>query len=90
MLFLCVLVCSVYRIIKSRYMCCIMLPQCVCMCGITQVCVCVFQVLAQIEDKQRRLPEVRACQGGTSNTSTLQRLMQTFEHDIQLLVAQVN
>lgn len=51
---------------------------------------CVFQVLAQIEDKQRRLPEVRACQGGTSNTSTLQRLMQTFEHDIQLLVTQVN
>uniref|UniRef100_A0A671RYL7 Spectrin beta chain n=1 Tax=Sinocyclocheilus anshuiensis TaxID=1608454 RepID=A0A671RYL7_9TELE len=43
------------------------------------------EVLAQIEDKQRRLPEVRACQGGTSNTSTLQRLMQTFEHDIQLL-----
>ncbi|XP_056333916.1 spectrin beta chain, non-erythrocytic 4-like isoform X4 [Danio aesculapii] len=47
------------------------------------------EVLAQIEDKQRRLPEVHACQGGTSNTSTLQRLMQTFEHDIQLLVAQV-
>ncbi|XP_048024508.1 spectrin beta chain, non-erythrocytic 4-like isoform X4 [Megalobrama amblycephala] len=47
------------------------------------------EVFAQIEDKQRRLPEVRACQGGTSNTSTLQRLMQTFEHDIQLLVAQV-
>uniref|UniRef100_A0A8C2AIU5 Spectrin beta chain n=1 Tax=Cyprinus carpio TaxID=7962 RepID=A0A8C2AIU5_CYPCA len=43
------------------------------------------EVLAQIEDKQRRLPEVRAGQGGTSNTSTLQRLMQTFEHDIQLL-----
>ncbi|XP_052008385.1 spectrin beta chain, non-erythrocytic 4-like isoform X3 [Xyrauchen texanus] len=47
------------------------------------------EVLSQIDDKQRRLPEVRACQGGTSNTSTLQRLMQTFEHDIQLLVAQV-
>uniref|UniRef100_A0A8C1NSK7 Spectrin beta chain n=1 Tax=Cyprinus carpio TaxID=7962 RepID=A0A8C1NSK7_CYPCA len=47
------------------------------------------EVLAQIEDKQRRLPEVRACQGGTSNTSTLQRLMQTFEHDIQLLVTQI-
>uniref|UniRef100_A0A8C1GFK4 Spectrin beta chain n=1 Tax=Cyprinus carpio TaxID=7962 RepID=A0A8C1GFK4_CYPCA len=47
------------------------------------------EVLAQIEDKQRRLPEVRAGQGGTSNTSTLQRLMQTFEHDIQLLVTQV-
>ncbi|XP_051952978.1 spectrin beta chain, non-erythrocytic 4-like isoform X2 [Xyrauchen texanus] len=47
------------------------------------------EVLAQIEDKQQKLPEVRACQGGTANTSTLQRLMQNFEHDIQLLVAQV-
>ncbi|MBN3307478.1 SPTN4 protein, partial [Amia calva] len=47
------------------------------------------EVLAQIEDKQKRLPEVRARQGGTSNTSTLQRLMHTFEHDIQLLVTQV-
>lgn len=56
----------------------------------TSLRVYVFQVFAQIEDKQRRLPEVRACQGGTSNTSTLQRLMQTFEHDIQLLVTQVN
>lgn len=49
----------------------------------------VLQVLAQIDDKQRRLPEVRARQGGTANTSTLQRLMQSFEHDIQLLVTQV-
>ncbi|XP_051513041.1 spectrin beta chain, non-erythrocytic 4-like isoform X1 [Myxocyprinus asiaticus] len=47
------------------------------------------EVLAQIEVKQQKLSEVQACQGGTSNTSTLQRLMQTFEHDIQLLVAQV-
>uniref|UniRef100_A0A8C9SYX2 Spectrin beta chain n=1 Tax=Scleropages formosus TaxID=113540 RepID=A0A8C9SYX2_SCLFO len=47
------------------------------------------EVLIQIEDKQRRLPEVRACQGGTANTSTLQRLMHTFEQDIQLLVTQV-
>ena len=47
------------------------------------------QVLAQIDDKQRRLPEVRARQGGTPNTSTLQRLMHSFEHDIQLLVTQV-
>uniref|UniRef100_A0A8C7RJG2 Calponin-homology (CH) domain-containing protein n=1 Tax=Oncorhynchus mykiss TaxID=8022 RepID=A0A8C7RJG2_ONCMY len=47
------------------------------------------EVLAQIDDKQRRLPEVRARQGGTANTSTLQRLMQSFEHDIQLLVTQV-
>ncbi|KAG9340531.1 hypothetical protein JZ751_021351 [Albula glossodonta] len=47
------------------------------------------EVLAQIEDKHRRLPEVRARQDGTANTSTLQRLMHTFEHDIQLLVTQV-
>ncbi|XP_062328735.1 spectrin beta chain, non-erythrocytic 4-like isoform X2 [Osmerus eperlanus] len=47
------------------------------------------EVLAQIDDKQRRLPEVRARQGGTPNTSTLQRLMHSFEHDIQLLVTQV-
>uniref|UniRef100_A0A8C7L1H5 Spectrin beta, non-erythrocytic 4 n=1 Tax=Oncorhynchus kisutch TaxID=8019 RepID=A0A8C7L1H5_ONCKI len=47
------------------------------------------EILAQIDDKQRRLPEVRACQGGTANTSTLQRLMHSFEHDIQLLVTQV-
>uniref|UniRef100_A0A667YXW3 Spectrin beta chain n=1 Tax=Myripristis murdjan TaxID=586833 RepID=A0A667YXW3_9TELE len=42
-----------------------------------------------IEDKHRRLPEVRARQGGTANTSTLQRLMNSFEQDIQLLVTQV-
>uniref|UniRef100_A0A669E2T7 Spectrin beta chain n=1 Tax=Oreochromis niloticus TaxID=8128 RepID=A0A669E2T7_ORENI len=47
------------------------------------------EVLAQIDDKHRRLPEVRARQGSTSNTSTLQRLLHTFEQDIQLLVTQV-
>uniref|UniRef100_A0AAR2KZL4 Spectrin beta chain n=1 Tax=Pygocentrus nattereri TaxID=42514 RepID=A0AAR2KZL4_PYGNA len=47
------------------------------------------EVLAQIDDKQRRLPEVRALQDGSTNTSALQRLMKTFEHDIQLLVGQV-
>ncbi|XP_036392022.1 spectrin beta chain, non-erythrocytic 4-like isoform X2 [Megalops cyprinoides] len=47
------------------------------------------EVLVQIDDKQRRLPEVRAHQGGTANTSTLQRIMHTFEQDIQLLVTQV-
>uniref|UniRef100_A0A667ZTX1 Spectrin beta chain n=1 Tax=Myripristis murdjan TaxID=586833 RepID=A0A667ZTX1_9TELE len=47
------------------------------------------EVLSQIEDKHRRLPEVRARQGGTANTSTLQRLMNSFEQDIQLLVTQV-
>ncbi|CAM9307188.1 unnamed protein product, partial [Lampetra planeri] len=45
-------------------------------------------VLTQIEDKYRRLPEVRARQGSTANTSTLQRLLHSFEQDIQLLVAQ--
>lgn len=48
-----------------------------------------FKVLAQIEDKHRRLPEVRARQGSTANTSTLQRLLHSFEQDIQLLVTQV-
>ncbi|XP_028652270.1 spectrin beta chain, non-erythrocytic 4-like [Erpetoichthys calabaricus] len=47
------------------------------------------EVLVQIEDKQKRLPEVRARQGGTANTSTLQRLMHSFEHELQLLVTQV-
>ncbi|KAJ8369315.1 hypothetical protein SKAU_G00093430 [Synaphobranchus kaupii] len=47
------------------------------------------EVLAQIADKHRRLPEVRARQGGTANTSTLHRIMHTFEQDIQLLVIQV-
>ncbi|XP_066540515.1 spectrin beta chain, non-erythrocytic 4-like isoform X3 [Hoplias malabaricus] len=47
------------------------------------------EVLAQIDDKQRRLPEVRALQDGSTNTSALQRMMNTFEHDIQLLVGQV-
>uniref|UniRef100_A0A7N9AUN5 Spectrin beta chain n=1 Tax=Mastacembelus armatus TaxID=205130 RepID=A0A7N9AUN5_9TELE len=47
------------------------------------------EVLAQIADKHRRLPEVRARQGSTANTSTLQRLLHSFEQDIQLLVTQV-
>ncbi|MGH0129988.1 UNVERIFIED_CONTAM: hypothetical protein FKN15_025849 [Acipenser sinensis] len=46
-------------------------------------------VLSQIEDKQMRLPEVRARQGGSANTSSLQRLMHSFERDIQQLVTQV-
>ena len=45
--------------------------------------------MAQIKDKYRRLPEVRARQGGTANTSSLQRLLHSFEQDIQLLVTQV-
>lgn len=51
---------------------------------------CFFQVLAQIEDKHQRLPEVRARQCNTANTSTLQRLLHSFEQDIQLLVTQVH
>uniref|UniRef100_A0A3Q2Z3F8 Spectrin beta, non-erythrocytic 4 n=1 Tax=Hippocampus comes TaxID=109280 RepID=A0A3Q2Z3F8_HIPCM len=47
------------------------------------------EVLSQIEDKHRRLPEVRICQSSTANTSTLQRLLHGFEQDIQLLVTQV-
>ncbi|CAL8334582.1 unnamed protein product, partial [Boreogadus saida] len=47
------------------------------------------EVLAQIEDKHRRLPEVRALKGGAANTSSLHRLMHSFEQDIQLLVTQV-
>uniref|UniRef100_A0A3Q3JEN0 Spectrin beta chain n=1 Tax=Monopterus albus TaxID=43700 RepID=A0A3Q3JEN0_MONAL len=47
------------------------------------------EVLAQIEDKHRRLPEVRARQGSAANTGTLQRLLHSFEQDIQLLVTQV-
>ncbi|XP_062861105.1 spectrin beta chain, non-erythrocytic 4-like isoform X1 [Trichomycterus rosablanca] len=47
------------------------------------------EVMTQVEDKYRRLPEVRDQKDGTTNTSSLQRLMSTFEHDIQLLVNQV-
>ncbi|XP_077468261.1 spectrin beta chain, non-erythrocytic 4 isoform X4 [Stigmatopora argus] len=47
------------------------------------------EVLSQIEDKHRRLPEVRSHQTSTANTGTLQRLLHGFEQDIQLLVTQV-
>ncbi|XP_028319957.1 spectrin beta chain, non-erythrocytic 4 isoform X2 [Gouania willdenowi] len=47
------------------------------------------EVLVQISDKHRRLPEVRARQGSSANTSSLQRLLQGFEQDIQLMVTQV-
>uniref|UniRef100_A0AAV2J2N4 PH domain-containing protein n=1 Tax=Knipowitschia caucasica TaxID=637954 RepID=A0AAV2J2N4_KNICA len=45
------------------------------------------EVLNQISDKHRRLPEVQARQG--TNSSSLQRLLNTFEQDIQHLVTQV-
>ncbi|XP_068187777.1 spectrin beta chain, non-erythrocytic 4 [Antennarius striatus] len=47
------------------------------------------EVLAQIAGKMKQLPEVRACQANISNPATLQRLMHSFEHALQLLVAQV-
>uniref|UniRef100_A0AAY5L1K5 PH domain-containing protein n=1 Tax=Esox lucius TaxID=8010 RepID=A0AAY5L1K5_ESOLU len=47
------------------------------------------EVLAQIAGKMRQLPEVRACQASIANPATLQRLMHSFEHALQLLVSQV-
>uniref|UniRef100_A0A8C6T493 Spectrin beta chain n=1 Tax=Neogobius melanostomus TaxID=47308 RepID=A0A8C6T493_9GOBI len=44
------------------------------------------EILAQISDKHRRLPEVQARQ---ANSSALQRLLHAFEQDIQHLVTQV-
>ncbi|KAI4896660.1 hypothetical protein NFI96_006520 [Prochilodus magdalenae] len=46
------------------------------------------EVLVQIEGKMRQLPEVRSCQVSTANPGTLQRLLHSFEHSLQLLVAQ--
>ncbi|KAA8586363.1 hypothetical protein FQN60_000199 [Etheostoma spectabile] len=47
------------------------------------------QVLAQIAGKMKQLPEVRACQANITNPATLQRLMHSFEHALQLLVRQL-
>ncbi|XP_061754074.1 spectrin beta chain, non-erythrocytic 4-like [Nerophis ophidion] len=47
------------------------------------------EVLAQIAGKVKQLPEVRACQANISNPATLQRLMHSYEHALQLLVTQV-
>ncbi|CAB1352548.1 unnamed protein product, partial [Coregonus sp. 'balchen'] len=47
------------------------------------------EVLIQIAGKMRQLPEVRACQASIANPATLQRLMRSFEHALQLLVSQV-
>ncbi|XP_024921596.1 spectrin beta chain, non-erythrocytic 4 isoform X1 [Cynoglossus semilaevis] len=47
------------------------------------------EVLAQIAGKMKQLPEVRACQANITNPATLQRLMHSYEHALQLLVAQV-
>ncbi|XP_063168593.1 spectrin beta chain, non-erythrocytic 4 [Candoia aspera] len=45
-------------------------------------------VLSQIEEKKQRLPEVAVRECKTS-AGTLQRMLNSFEHDIQVLVAQV-
>ncbi|CAL1573986.1 unnamed protein product [Knipowitschia caucasica] len=47
------------------------------------------EILAQIMGKMKQLPEVRACQANITNPATLQRLMHSFEHALQLLVGQV-
>ncbi|KAF0038718.1 hypothetical protein F2P81_009202 [Scophthalmus maximus] len=47
------------------------------------------EVLAQIAGKMKQLPEVRACQANITNPATLQRLMHSFEHALQLLVRQL-
>ncbi|XP_077448718.1 spectrin beta chain, non-erythrocytic 4 [Stigmatopora argus] len=47
------------------------------------------EVMAQIAGKSKQLPEVRACQANITNPATLQRLMHSFEHALQLLVTQV-
>ncbi|XP_053123186.1 spectrin beta chain, non-erythrocytic 4 isoform X2 [Hemicordylus capensis] len=46
------------------------------------------ETLSQIEEKKQRLPEVAARESKAS-ASTLQRLLSSFEHDVQVLVAQV-
>ncbi|XP_051516981.1 spectrin beta chain, non-erythrocytic 4-like isoform X1 [Myxocyprinus asiaticus] len=47
------------------------------------------EVMVQIEGKMRQLPEVRSCQVSSANPGTLQRLLHSFEHSLQLLVSQV-
>uniref|UniRef100_A0A670JAZ0 Spectrin beta chain n=1 Tax=Podarcis muralis TaxID=64176 RepID=A0A670JAZ0_PODMU len=46
------------------------------------------EVLSQIEEKKQRLPEVTARESKTS-AGTLQRMLSSFEHDVQVLVTQV-
>uniref|UniRef100_A0A3B4GFR6 Spectrin beta chain, non-erythrocytic 4-like n=1 Tax=Pundamilia nyererei TaxID=303518 RepID=A0A3B4GFR6_9CICH len=47
-----------------------------------------FTDCKEIAGKMKQLPEVRACQANITNPATLQRLMHSFEHALQLLVAQ--
>ncbi|XP_068106871.1 spectrin beta chain, non-erythrocytic 4 isoform X3 [Hyperolius riggenbachi] len=46
------------------------------------------EVLSQVEEKKRRIPEVKA-QESRLSASSLQRILSSFEHDIQVLVTQV-
>ncbi|XP_060114613.1 spectrin beta chain, non-erythrocytic 4 [Heteronotia binoei] len=46
------------------------------------------EVLSQIEEKKQRLPEVAARESKAS-AGTLQRMLSSFEHDVQVLVTQV-
>ncbi|KAG8143739.1 hypothetical protein E2320_000924 [Naja naja] len=46
-------------------------------------------VLSQIEEKKQRLPAIAARECKTS-AGTLQRMLKSFEHDVQVLVAQVS
>ncbi|XP_075463101.1 spectrin beta chain, non-erythrocytic 4 isoform X3 [Ascaphus truei] len=46
------------------------------------------EVLSQVEEKKQRLPEVKAQEAKLSAVS-LQRILNSFEHDIQVLVTQV-
>ncbi|XP_069500595.1 spectrin beta chain, non-erythrocytic 4 isoform X1 [Ambystoma mexicanum] len=45
-------------------------------------------VLSQVEEKKQRLPEVTSRESKTS-AGTLQRMLHSFEHDVQVLVTQV-
>lgn len=47
-------------------------------------------MLAQVAEKMKQLPELRSCQANITNAATLQRVMLSFEHGLQLLVAQAS
>ncbi|XP_074873007.1 spectrin beta chain, non-erythrocytic 4 isoform X2 [Carettochelys insculpta] len=46
------------------------------------------EVQAHIEEKRQQLPEVAACEA-KSSAGALQRVLSSFEHDVQVLVSQV-
>lgn len=47
------------------------------------------EVLSQVEEKKQRVPEVKA-QEARLSAGSLQRILSSFEHDIQVLVTQVS